>query len=81
MRKSNSGKGNTQEDTTEIGQVYMMVKDHPLDAMWTKGECYAMMDLGGELGKHPEVQLLLQQHRYNIRPTAPDASYQNAPGE
>eukprot|EP00957_Ditylum_brightwellii_P201370 15325339-Ditylum_brightwellii.AAC.1 len=46
-----------------------------------KGEHYAMMDLGGELGKHPEVQLLLQQHGCNARPTAPDTSYQNAPGE
>eukprot|EP00957_Ditylum_brightwellii_P121921 9297470-Ditylum_brightwellii.AAC.1 len=39
-----------------------------------------MMDLGGELGKQPEVQLLLQQHGYNVRPAAPDALYQNAPG-
>eukprot|EP00957_Ditylum_brightwellii_P118939 9071193-Ditylum_brightwellii.AAC.1 len=46
-----------------------------------KGECYAIMDLGGELSKHPEVNLLLQQHGYNVRPTAPDASYQNAPGK
>eukprot|EP00957_Ditylum_brightwellii_P042682 3231908-Ditylum_brightwellii.AAC.1 len=46
-----------------------------------KGECYAKMDLGGELGKHPEVQILLQQHGYTVRPTAPDASYQNALGK
>eukprot|EP00957_Ditylum_brightwellii_P076840 5840356-Ditylum_brightwellii.AAC.1 len=44
-----------------------------------KGEHYSMIDLGGELGKHPEVQLLLQQHWYNVRSPAPDASYQNAP--
>eukprot|EP00957_Ditylum_brightwellii_P100508 7662338-Ditylum_brightwellii.AAC.1 len=46
-----------------------------------KGESYAMMDLGGELGKHPEAPLLLLQHGHNVRPTAPDASYQNAPGK
>eukprot|EP00957_Ditylum_brightwellii_P144279 10992447-Ditylum_brightwellii.AAC.1 len=40
-----------------------------------------MVDLGGELRKHPEVNLLLQQHQHNVRPTAPDTSYQNAPGE
>ena len=36
---------------------------------------------GRRIRKHPEVQLLLQQYGYNIRPTAPDASYQNAPDE
>eukprot|EP00957_Ditylum_brightwellii_P114215 8707907-Ditylum_brightwellii.AAC.1 len=40
-----------------------------------------MVDLGGELEKHPEVNLLLQQHGYNVRITALDASYQNSPGE
>eukprot|EP00957_Ditylum_brightwellii_P089927 6848631-Ditylum_brightwellii.AAC.1 len=40
-----------------------------------KGEHYSMMDLGGEVRKHPEVILLLQQHGYNVRPTAPDTSY------
>eukprot|EP00957_Ditylum_brightwellii_P017587 1325404-Ditylum_brightwellii.AAC.1 len=39
------------------------------------------MDPGGELGKHPEIQLLLQQHGYNVRPTVPDESYQNALGK
>eukprot|EP00957_Ditylum_brightwellii_P009278 701885-Ditylum_brightwellii.AAC.1 len=42
-----------------------------------KGERYVVLDLGGELGKHPEVRLLLQQHGYNVHPTAPDASCQN----
>eukprot|EP00957_Ditylum_brightwellii_P092427 7038254-Ditylum_brightwellii.AAC.1 len=46
-----------------------------------KGEIYAVLDLGGELGRHPKVNSLLQQHGYTTRPTAPNASYQNALGE
>jgi hypothetical protein len=46
-----------------------------------KGENCALVDLGGELGKHPEVTLLLEKHGYNIYPMSPDASYKNAPGE
>jgi hypothetical protein len=42
---------------------------------------YACMDLGSELGRSNEVLNLLEKHGYEIRPTAPEASYQNAPAE
>eukprot|EP00957_Ditylum_brightwellii_P121180 9241990-Ditylum_brightwellii.AAC.1 len=39
------------------------------------------MDLGSELGRNEDVKALLIKHRYNIQPTAPDASYQNSSAE
>ncbi len=42
---------------------------------------YACMDLGGELGRHPDVRALLGQHGYSIHTTGPDASHQNGVGE
>jgi hypothetical protein len=42
---------------------------------------YVRFDLGGELGHSPEVVKLFEDAGYNIEPTAPDSSHQNAPGE
>jgi hypothetical protein len=42
---------------------------------------YAAMDEGGEMAKNPDVLRLLEHHGYDVRPTAPDSSFQNAPGE
>jgi hypothetical protein len=39
------------------------------------------MDEGGEMAKNPDVLRLLEHHGYYVRPTAPDSSFQNAPGE
>jgi hypothetical protein len=39
------------------------------------------MDEGGEMAKNPDVLRLLEHHGYDVRPTAPDSSFQNAPGE
>ena len=39
---------------------------------------YVMMDLGGELGRKKSVLDLLKKHDYDIRPTSPDSSHQNA---
>ena len=53
-------------------------------AQYKPADCeakYACMDLGGELAKHTKVCDLLDRHGYSIRPTAPDASWQNSPGE
>jgi hypothetical protein len=42
---------------------------------------YAALDEGGEMAKNPDVLRLLERHGYGVRPTAPDSSFQNAPGE
>ena len=39
---------------------------------------YIMMDMGGELGRNKAVLNLLKKHDYDIRPTSPDSSHQNA---
>eukprot|EP00957_Ditylum_brightwellii_P029521 2230740-Ditylum_brightwellii.AAC.1 len=39
------------------------------------------MDLGSELGRNVEVKKLVTKHGYDIRPTGPDPSHQNSPGE
>ena len=39
------------------------------------------MDLGSELGQNEDIKALLIKHGYDIKPTAPDASYQNSPAE
>jgi hypothetical protein len=39
------------------------------------------MDGGGEMVNNGEVQKLLAHHVYNIQPSAPASSFQNAPGE
>jgi hypothetical protein len=42
---------------------------------------YAAMDEGGEMAKNPDFLRLLEHHGYDVRPTVPDSSFQNAPGE
>jgi hypothetical protein len=42
---------------------------------------YACMYGGGELSNNGDVQKLLTHNGYTLRPTAPDLSFQNAPGE
>ena len=39
---------------------------------------YVTMDLGRELGNNTEIQQLFLKHGYEIRPTTPDASHENA---
>eukprot|EP00957_Ditylum_brightwellii_P134781 10276000-Ditylum_brightwellii.AAC.1 len=39
------------------------------------------MDLGSELGKNAKAKKLLTKHGYDIRPTGPNTSHQNSPGE
>jgi hypothetical protein len=39
------------------------------------------MDEGGKMVKNPDILGLIEKHGYDIRPTAPDSSFQNAPGE
>eukprot|EP00957_Ditylum_brightwellii_P177425 13514692-Ditylum_brightwellii.AAC.1 len=43
-----------------------------------RGKCDTRED-AAEIGQG--VNILLQHHGYNVRPTAPDASYQNTPVE
>jgi hypothetical protein len=33
------------------------------------------------MAKNPDVLRLLKHHVYDVRPTAPDSSFQNDPGE
>jgi hypothetical protein len=42
---------------------------------------YAVMDEGGEMDKNTNVLGLLDKYGYDVRPTAPDLSFQNVPGE
>jgi len=42
---------------------------------------YVHFDLGGELGHCMDIVKLFQQAGYAIKPTAPDSSHQNGPGE
>jgi hypothetical protein len=42
---------------------------------------YVRFDLGGELGRCPDVIKLFEKAGYSIEPTAPASSYQNGPGE
>ena len=42
---------------------------------------YARMDLGGELGRSPEVKELLKEAGYHVETTAANSSHQNGPGE
>ena len=39
---------------------------------------YVTMDLGGELGRNKEFQQIFLKHGYEIRPTTPNASNENA---
>ena len=42
---------------------------------------YVRMDLGGELGRSPEIRQLFETAGYMLEPTAADSSHQNGPGE
>jgi hypothetical protein len=39
------------------------------------------MDGGGELANNGDIKKLLAHHDYFIRPTDPDSSFKNAPGQ
>jgi hypothetical protein len=42
---------------------------------------YTVMDEGVDMSKNPDVLGLLEKRGYDVRPTALDSSFQNAPGE
>ena len=42
---------------------------------------YVHLDLGGEMGKSPEVVNLFRQAGYHVETTASNSSHQNGPGE
>jgi hypothetical protein len=42
---------------------------------------YAALDEGSEMAKNPDVLGLLEKYGYDVQPTTPDPSFQNAPGE
>ena len=42
---------------------------------------YVRFDLGGEMGKSPEIVRLFERAGYSVEPTAPHSSHQNGPGE
>jgi hypothetical protein len=44
-------------------------------------DCYVRFDLGGELGRCDDVVQLFTNAGYHVKPTAPDSSRQNGPGE
>jgi hypothetical protein len=44
-------------------------------------DCYVRFDLGGELGRCDDVNALFTGAGYHVKPTAPNLSHQNGPGE
>ena len=42
---------------------------------------YVQFDLGGKLGKSTNIRTLFKKAGYKCKPTAPDLSHQNGPGE